>query len=389
LPWRVKTAIIHSVWGFHDQLYRAGHLEERALKGIILSGGRGTRLRPITHTSAKQLVPIANKPILFYAIETVRDAGITEIGIVVGETRQEIEEAVGSGSRWGLRITYIDQPEPLGLAHAVSICEDFVAGDRFVVYLGDNLIKGGIKGVADEFSRSDADAQILLVHVSNPSDFGVAEVADPESDSPVVLKLSEKPAEPKTDLALAGIYFFDQAIFEAAKEIKPSFRGELEITDAIQYLIDSGRKVVSHVVTGWWKDTGKLEDILEANRMVLDELSPSVEGEVDQDSRIEGKVAVERGARVHNSVVRGPAIIGSGAVIQDSYIGPFTSVAAGATIKSSEVEHSIVLERSSILSVGGRIVDSLIGKDVVVERDSGKPEAYRFMLGDSSRVTVY
>lgn len=358
------------------------------MKGIILSGGRGTRLRPITHTSAKQLVPIANKPILFYAIETVRDAGIDDIGIVVGQTRGEIEAAVGDGSRWGVEVTYIDQPEPLGLAHAVSICEEFVAGERFVVYLGDNLLKGGIRRVADEFARSGADAQIFLVHVPNPGDFGVAEVEDQNSESPRVVKLTEKPKEPKTDLALAGIYFFDQAIFDAARHIKPSFRNELEITDAIQYLIESGKRVVSHVIAGWWKDTGKLEDILEANRMVLEDISRSIAGKVDKKSRIEGRVRIEKGAEIENSVVRGPAIIGSGAHIEDSYVGPFTSVAGDATIKGSEIEHSIVLENSSILSVGSRIVDSLIGKAVVVKRDSKKPQAYRFMLGDSSRVDV-
>jgi glucose-1-phosphate thymidylyltransferase len=366
-----------------------GNSGVRLKKGIILSGGRGTRLRPITHTSAKQLVPIANKPILFYAIETVRDAGISDIGIVVGETRREIEDAVGDGSKWGLKITYIDQPEPLGLAHAVSITEEFVAGERFVVYLGDNLLRGGIRSVADEFAESDADAQIFLVHVPNPGDFGVAEIEDGGSASPRVVRLTEKPKEPKTDLALAGIYFFGSAIFDAAAKIRPSFRNELEITDAIQYLIDSGRKVVSHVITGWWKDTGKLEDILEANRIVLEDISKSIEGAVDAGSKIEGKVRIDKGAQIRHSVVRGPAVIGAGAEIEDSYIGPFTSIAGGARILGSEIEHSIVLERSSILSVGGRIVDSLIGKDVVVSRDSKKPEAYRFMLGDSSRVNVF
>jgi len=351
------------------------------MKGLILSGGRGTRLRPITHTSAKQLIPVANKPILFYGIEAIVEAGITDIGIVVGETKNEIIAACGDGSRWGAKFTYIDQPEPLGLAHAVMISQDFIGEERFIMYLGDNLIVEGVKGFIERFQHDSPNAQILLEHVPNPSQFGVAELEDGR-----VVRLVEKPKDPRSDLALVGVYMFDKTIFEAVNSIKPSFRNELEITDAIQYLIDHGYQVLPHTITGWWKDTGKLEDLLEANRLVLDTLTPSRAGKVDARSRIIGKVVLEKGCRITNSVVRGPAIIGQDAEISDSYIGSFTSVYHNTVIVGSEIEHSIILENCLLENIGVRVEDSLIGKNVIIRRSNAKPRALRFMLGDNSEV---
>ncbi len=351
------------------------------MKGLILSGGKGTRLRPITYTSAKQLVPVANKPVLFYGIEAIRDAGITDIGIVVGDTKEEVMAAVGNGSGFGVKVTYIEQSEPLGLAHAVLVAEDFLKDDPFVMYLGDNLILGGIKELAREFMRDKPNAQILLAKVANPKQFGVAELKDGK-----VVRLVEKPSEPESDLALVGVYMFDKNIFKAAKNIKPSARGELEITDAIQYLIDQGSTVHPHMVNGWWKDTGKLEDMLEANRMVLDSLTARIDGHVDSSSSVEFKVVIEGGAEVINSVVRGPAIIGKGARVVNSFIGPFTSIDKNVQVLSSEIEHSIVLEGSVIKEVDRRIEDSLVGRNVEVGKSPLKPTAYRFMLGDNSKV---
>ena len=351
------------------------------MKGLILSGGKGTRLRPITFTSAKQLVPVANKPVLFYGIEAIRDAGITDIGIVVGDTKEEVKAAVGDGSAFGVKATYIEQAEPLGLAHAVLVAEEYLAGDSFVMYLGDNLILGGIKELVAEFMRDKPDAQILLARVPNPNQFGVAELKEGK-----VVRLVEKPEKPMSDLALVGVYMFDKQIIEAAKSIKPSRRGELEITDAIQYLIDKGYTVHPHMVNGWWKDTGKLEDMLEANRMVLDSLTTRISGHVDSQSSVQFKVVVEEGAEVINSVVRGPAIIGHGARVVNSFIGPFTSLDKNVQVMSSEVEHSIVLEGSVISEVDRRVEDSLIGRNVEVGKSPLKPTAYRFMLGDNSKV---
>jgi glucose-1-phosphate thymidylyltransferase len=353
------------------------------LKALVLSGGRATRLRPITHTSAKQLVPVANKPILFYALEALRDAGITDIGVIVGHTAEEIKAAVGTGERWGVKVTYIPQDAPLGLAHAVKIARPYIGNDRFVMFLGDNLIREGVSEVVRRFEQESANAHIMLARVRNPQDFGVAEL-----DGDRVLRLVEKPKEPKSDLALVGVYLFDSRIFEAVDSIKPSARGELEITDAIQYLIETGYAVHWHKITGWWKDTGKLEDLLEANRLVLETIEPRVDGEVDDASSLYGRVVVEKGATVVGSVVRGPAIIGEGCKIENSYIGPFTSVYNRVSITSSEVEHSIILEDSCIKDIGARIEDSLIGKNVVVAKDNGRPSAYRLMLGDNSDVRV-
>ncbi len=353
------------------------------MKGLILSGGRGTRLRPLTYTSAKQLVPVANKPVLFYGIEALAGAGIREIGIVVGDTQAEIRAAVGDGSAWGVRITYIEQDAPRGLAHAVLISEPFIGADPFVMYLGDNLLNKGIAGFVDEFVRERPAAQILLARVPDPQMFGVAELCDGR-----VVRLVEKPQEPRSDLALVGVYMFSPAVFESVKTIRPSFRNELEITDAIQNLIDRGLSVRPHIVSGWWKDTGRLEDMLEANRLILETIERRVDGSIDADSRVEGKVIVESGAVVEHSVVRGPAIIGARAKIVHAYVGPFTSIMNDAEIRDSEIEHSIVLEGSSISQLANRVEDSLIGKNVRIYRLPVKPSAYRFMLGDNSEVGI-
>ena len=353
------------------------------MKGLILSGGKGTRLRPITHTSAKQLVPVANKPVLYYGLEALVSAGITEIGIVVGETQAEIRASVGDGSAFGARVTYIEQDAPRGLAHAVLISEDFIKGDPFVMYLGDNLLNRGIGRFVEEFSREKPAAQILLARVPDPQMFGVAELAHGR-----VVRLVEKPKEPKSDLALVGVYMFSAEVFASVKRIKPSFRNELEITDAIQDLIDRGLEVRPHIVEGWWKDTGKLEDMLEANRLILDTMERRIEGTVDDASRIEGKVVIAAGASVERSVVRGPVVIGAGAKISGAYIGPFTSIGDNVTLRETEIEHSIVLEGATITDIANRIEDSLIGRNVSIYRLPVRPSAYRFMLGDNSEVGI-
>jgi len=353
------------------------------MKGLILSGGRGTRLRPLTYTSAKQLVPVANKPVLFYGIESMAEAGITDIGIVVGDTQAEIRAAVGDGSRWGVTVSYIVQDEPRGLAHCVLISEAFIGDDPFVVYLGDNLLNRGIRPFVDEFVRERPAAQILLARVPDPQMFGVAELSNGR-----VVHLVEKPREPKSDLALVGVYMFSREVFDSVKRITPSFRNELEITDAIQNLIDRGLEVRPHIVDGWWKDTGKLEDMLEANRLILDTIERRIEGNVDGESRVEGKVIVEPGATIEGSVVRGPAIIGARARILHAYVGPFTSIMNDVEIRESEIEHSIVLEGSCISNLANRVEDSLIGKNVRIYRVPMKPSAYRFMLGDNSEVGI-
>jgi len=353
------------------------------MKGLILSGGKGTRLRPLTFTQAKQLVPVANKPVLFYGIEALIGAGIRDIGIIVGETKNEIREAVGDGAKWGggVRISYIEQPDPLGLAHAVLVAQDFLAEDPFVMYLGDNILKSGIVSLVNQFVEKKPSALILLTPVPNPEMFGVAELRDGK-----IIRLVEKPKQPTSNLALVGVYMFDSHIFEAVRAIKPSWRNELEITDAIQYLVDKGYVVQPHLVSGWWKDTGKIEDILEANRLILETISGAVEGTVDADSRVSGEVIVEEGAAVRNSVIRGPAIIGAGSEIVDSYVGPFTSIQKDCRIIKTEIEHSIVLEGSEIVEVGSRVDESLIGREVRIYKCPPKPLAYRFMVGDKSEI---
>jgi glucose-1-phosphate thymidylyltransferase len=361
------------------------------LKGLILSGGKGTRLRPITHTSAKQLVPVANKPVLFYGIEAMAQAGIEEVGIIIApETGAEIEAAAGDGSRFGVRISYVPQDEPLGLAHAVLTAEEFLGASPFVMYLGDNLLQGGISDLVAAFREHCPDALILLTPVADPENYGVAELAEPRPGDTTpgrVVRLVEKPAQPATDLALVGVYMFTAQIHDAARAIEPSARGELEITDAIQHLVDTGLRVEPHIVRGWWKDTGRLEDMLEANRLVLDNTVRSVEGELI-DSQVEGRVVVEAGARLERTRVRGPAVIAAGAQLRDCYVGPYTAIGEGCTIVGSEVEHSILLEGSSVCELDGRMESSLLGRNVTVRRGERQPRAYRFMVGDNSDISI-
>ncbi|MTV24702.1 glucose-1-phosphate thymidylyltransferase [Nitriliruptoraceae bacterium ZYF776] len=353
------------------------------MKALVLAGGSGTRLRPITHTSAKQLVPVANKPILFYGLEQIRDAGITDVGIIVGETAPEIEAAVGDGSALGIEVTYLPQEAPLGLAHAVLTAADYLGDDDFVMFLGDNLIEGGITEFVQGFHDHGPDAQILLKRVADPERFGVAEL---DADGRVV-RLVEKPPVPPSDLALVGVYLFTSAIVDAARRIEPSGRGELEITDAIQRLIDDGCRVRSHEVEGWWLDTGKKDELLAANRIVLGDVDGRVDGEVDEDSDLVGAVVVEAGAVVRNSVVRGPVVIGAGTTVVDAYLGPFTSIATDCRIERTEIEHSVVLERCRISDIP-RIEGSLLGRDVRIGRTTRKPAAYKFELGDDSQVEI-
>jgi glucose-1-phosphate thymidylyltransferase len=360
-----------------------------SLKGLILSGGKGTRLRPITHTSAKQLVPVANKPVLFYGIEAMAEAGIEEIGIIIApETGGEIEAAAGDGSRFGLRITYIVQDEPLGLAHAVLTAEPFLGGSPFVMYLGDNLLQGGIADLVAAFAEHEPDALILLTPVPDPENYGVAELAPTSVDEMGrVVRLVEKPSAPATDLALVGVYMFTAGIHDAARAIEPSPRGELEITDAIQYLVDSGLRVEPHVVRGWWKDTGRLEDMLEANRLILDNLLECVEGELI-DSQVDGRVVIEPGALLERTTVRGPAIVGAGARLSDCYIGPYTAIGENCVISGAEVEHSILLAGSTVSDLDGRMESSLLGRNVTIRRSDRQPRAYRFMVGDNSDISI-
>lgn len=356
------------------------------MKGLILSGGKGTRMRPITHTAAKQLLPVANKPILFYAVEAIKAAGIYELGIIISpETGHDVERALGTGSRWGIEITYIVQEQPLGLAHAVKTARPFLGEAPFVMYLGDNLIKDGVAPLVDRFKSGNADAFILLKEVSNPSAFGVAEL---NSDGRI-LRLEEKPAQPRSNLALVGVYLFNKNIHKAIDEIKPSKRGELEITDAIQRLIDTGFHVDSHVLKSWWLDTGKKDDMLEANRVVLDEMTDvSMSGAVDEHTRISGRVHLGRGTVLNHCTIRGPAVIGENCLLEYSYVGPFTSIGDGARVSHAEIEHSILRENCQIIDFHGRIEDSLIGVNVELTRSQHKPVAYRLMLGDDSKVEV-
>jgi glucose-1-phosphate thymidylyltransferase len=366
------------------------------MKGLILAGGAGTRLRPITHTSAKQLVPIANKPILYYVIEQLASAGIKEVGIVTGETGAEIRAAVGDGSQFGIEVTYIEQDAPRGLAHCVLIARDFLADDDFVVYLGDNMLQDDLRTFVDKFLAArdrppelgediaaPPAAQILLAHVDDPRNFGVVEL-DVRGD---IVRLVEKPAIPPSDLALVGVYLFSPAIHDAVRTIEPSARDELEITDAIQRLIDDGHQVRHEILQGWWIDTGKKDPLLHCNRLVLDTIEPRIDGQVDDRSRVERRVIIEEGAELIGSVVRGPAIIGARTRLVDTYVGPYTSIAADCVLVDAEIEHSVVLERSRIQGVH-RIQDSLIGRDVEVERSGVRPHATRLVLGDHSRADL-
>jgi glucose-1-phosphate thymidylyltransferase len=353
------------------------------MKALVLAGGAGTRLRPITHTSAKQLVPVANKPVLFYGLEAISDAAISEVGIVVGDTAAAIEAAVGDGSAFGLDVTYIGQSAPLGLAHAVLVARDFLGDDDFVMYLGDNFIIGGITDLVGEFRAARPDAQIMLTEVTDPRQFGVAELGAAGQ----VVGLEEKPSQPKSNLALVGVYMFTPAIHDAVRKLAPSWRGELEITEAIQTLIETGHKVDSTVISGYWKDTGNVADMLEVNRMVLESVESARRGEVDEASELIGRVVIDEGAQVTGSRIVGPVIIGAGTQVTGSYIGPFTSVADDCAIVDSEIEYSIVLSRASINGVR-RIEASLIGHDVEVTPAPHVPRAHRLVLGDHSKVQI-
>jgi glucose-1-phosphate thymidylyltransferase len=353
------------------------------VKALVLAGGAGTRLRPITHTSAKQLVPVANKPVLFYGLEAIRDAGITDVGIVVGDTAAEIEAAVGDGSAFGIRTTYIRQDAPLGLAHAVLVARDFLGDEDFVMYLGDNFIVGGINDLVDEFVQAKPHAQIMLTEVSDPRAFGVAEL----DAAGQVVGLEEKPKQPKSNLALVGVYMFTPAIHAAVDSLRPSWRGELEITEAIQWLIENGKTVRSTAITGYWKDTGNVTDMLEVNRLVLESVDSRLLGTVDDDCEIIGRVTIEAGAQVSGSRIVGPAVIGSGTKVTGSYIGPFTAVADDCVIDDSEIEYSIVLRGASIRGVR-RIEASIIGRYAEVTPAPRVPNAHRLVLGDHSKVQI-
>jgi len=358
------------------------------MKALILAGGAGTRLRPITHTSAKQLVPVANKPILFYGIEAMVSAGITEIGVIVGDTRAEVIAALGDGSQWGAQITFIPQDAPLGLAHCVLIAADFLGDDDFVMYLGDNLLEQDLGAFVHAFEAARATpepptAQILLKRVPDPHRFGIAEL----DAAGHVVRLVEKPADPPTDLALVGVYLFDRTINDAVRAIAPSPRGELEITDAIQWLVDQGLRVRQEELTGWWIDTGKLTPLLEANRLLLEKIDTRIDGSVDEASTIDGRVVVEAGATVVASTLRGPLVIGAGAVVEHSFIGPFSAIGDRCVVRNSEIEHSVVMSDSRIDDIP-RLEDSLIGKDVVVSRSQARPRALRLMVGDHCQIDV-
>ncbi|GII27285.1 glucose-1-phosphate thymidylyltransferase [Planotetraspora mira] len=353
------------------------------MKALVLAGGKGTRLRPLTHTSAKQLVPVANKPVLYYGLEAIRDAGITSVGVIVGETGPEVRRAVGDGSRFGLEVTYIPQEAPLGLAHCVLIAQDFLADDPFVMYLGDNFLIGGIADQVSAFQDGGYDAQILLTRVTEPQFYGVAELG-PAGE---IIGLEEKPAVPRSDMAIVGVYLFSPVIHQAVQAIEPSDRGELEITDAIQWLIRKGYTVQSHMVSGYWRDTGRLQDMLECNRIVLEAVERDIKGAVDTLSEITGRVVIESGAVVENSILRGPIVVGADTKIVSSYVGPFTSIGSACVVQNAEIEYSIVLDGSSVDGVS-RIAHSLIGRNVEVSRASGPPYTHELMVGDHSRIQV-
>jgi glucose-1-phosphate thymidylyltransferase len=357
----------------------------QSLKGLVLSGGKGTRLRPLTHTAAKQLVPVANRPILYYVLDNLQEAGIRDVGIIISpETGKAIQEAVGDGNAWGMKFKYILQDEPLGLAHAVKVARPFLGADPFIMYLGDNLIGSGIGGFCEAFEKSNADASILLKEVDNPSSFGIAEV----NGQGQVRRLVEKPKNPNSNLALVGIYFFSPRIHGAIDRIRPSGRGELEITDAIQELLQQGFNVLSHKLDGWWLDTGKKDDLLTANSIVLDEwVKRQLLGEVDEESQVSGRVRLGKGSTVTRSTIRGPVVVGDNVQIENSFIGPFTSIGNGCRILSSVMEHCVLLENARIEHVD-RLEDSLIGKGSSVIRNRGNHQAYRLMIGDDSEVLV-
>lgn len=353
------------------------------MKALVLSGGSGTRMRPMTHTSAKQLLPVANKPVLFFALESIAAAGLKDVGIVIGETGPQIRRSVGDGSAFGIHVTYIPQSEPLGLAHAVMVARDWLGDDDFLMYLGDNFLGGGVASFVDQFRDERPDLQVLLTRVADPKGFGVAEL----DGHGRLARLVEKPEFPKSDLVLAGVYLCTPLVHEAVRHIRPSWRGELEITDALQWLIEAGHDVEYQVATGYWKDTGSVNDMLEVNRLVLERLGSRVEGDVDEASEIVGRVEITAGATVRNSRILGPVIIMSGTEISQSYVGPFTSIGENCRINRSEIEFSIVLPDASIDGVQ-RVEKSFIGRNVEIKGLNAAPGAYRFVLGDHSRMQI-
>lgn len=356
------------------------------MKAIILSGGKGTRLRPLTYTGAKQLVPVANKPILWYGIESIVRAGVTDIGIIISpETGEEVKAKTGNGDRFGASITYILQDKPAGLAHAVKTARPFLGDSPFVMYLGDNLIQNELGQLMTNFKEQSIDALILLRPVSNPTAFGVAEV-DAQGR---VLRLVEKPKVPPSNLALVGIYFFANTIHAAIDRIQPSARGELEITDAIQNLIDHQQQVEASQIEGWWLDTGKKDDLLEANQIVLDTcLTSAIVGEVDAQSQISGRVQIGAGSRLVNCTVRGPVIIGENCHLENCFIGPFSSVADEVTMIDADLEHSVILRGAKVIGIQQRIVDSVVGQRAQLKVAPQRPKALRFMIGDDSQIEL-
>ncbi len=356
------------------------------MKALILSGGKGTRLRPLTYTGAKQLVPVANKPILWYGIESIVAAGITDIGIIISpETGGNIREKTGDGSQFGAKITYILQYEPLGLAHAVKVAQSFLEDSPFVMYLGDNLVESKLDLFLDKFNSKHLDALTLLCEVENPTAFGVAKV----DQQGKVLQLIEKPKNPPSNLALVGVYLFSPAIHHAIAKIQPSARGELEITDAIQYLIDQQKNVESFQLSGWWLDTGKKDDLLAANQIILDScLDLTIEGAIDAPSKIRGRVHIGAGSNIINSTIRGPVIIGENCHVENCFIGPYSSIANDTTLIDADIEHSVILKGAKVINIEQRIVDSLIGERAQLKPAPQRPKALRFMIGDDSKIEL-
>ncbi len=353
------------------------------LKGLILAGGKGTRLRPFTYTGPKQLVPIANKPVIFYAIEEMVACGITELAIVAGENMDQFVEAIGDGSRFGARVTYVHQPLPLGIAHGVQVAEEFLGHSPFALFLGDNFIKEGIAPYVERFRARCHNSLVLLCPVERPQELGIAEL-----DGERLVRVIEKPKDPPGNLAVIGIYFFDAHVFDAIRRIKPSARGELEITDTIQRLIDDGLDVQAEVISGRWIDTGKHDDLLEANQLILEDLEPSLLGHCDEASKIQGRVVLQEGSEVINSRIQGPAIIGERTRVVNSYVGPFTSVYHDCLIESTEISGSAVLERTTIANLGHRIEHSLIGRNVELRGHDHRPRSYTLILGDFSKLQM-
>ncbi len=354
------------------------------MKALIASGGRGTRLRPLTHTRNKHLIPIANKPILFYAIEHVVNAGIKEIGIVINVDDNEIKSAIGNGDKWNINIIYIPQVVPGGLAQVVQISENFIGNENFIFYLGDNMVVGGVKKFIDEFEKNKYDCFLTLAKVKDPERFGVPEIKDNK-----IITIEEKPKIPKSQFAVSEIYIYNKSIFEAVNNIKPSARGELEISDAHQYLVEKKHSIGYAEITGWWKDTGKPSDLLEANRLVLDNMFPKIEGVVDKLSSLSGKITIGKNSKIINSTIRGPVIIGENCIIDNAYIGPFSSIDNNTIVQNSEVEFSIIMKECKIQNVKIRIEGSILGNDVEIVEAIGKPKVHRFMIGDQSRVEIY